>query len=91
MIQMTEATVIPIFVHGQNSRLFQLVSQVSLTLRLGLLMNEVRNKIGKPVRFEIGNPIVFDEVAGISDRQKLLDYLKERTFQLAPNSTKKEL
>ena len=44
------ATVVPVFFEGQNSRLFQLASHVSLTLRLSLLFNEVRNKIGSRAR-----------------------------------------
>ena len=50
VIQMAEATVVPVFVHGQNSRLFQLISQVSQTLRYGMLLNEVRNKMGRDLQ-----------------------------------------
>jgi len=85
VIQQSQATVIPIFFHGRNSFLFQLVSQFSPTLRLGLLLNEVRNKMGKDLIVEIGDPIPFDQLASFSDRQVLLDFLKRKTFNLKPN------
>lgn len=83
MIQTARATVIPIYFHGQNSRLFQLVSQVSVTLRLGMLLNEVRNKMGASVQIKIGAPIPYEELAQIKDRQKILEYLRNKTFQLS--------
>ena len=48
------ATVVPMFFEGQNSRLFQLASHISLTLRLSLLLSEVHNKIGSLVAVRIG-------------------------------------
>ena len=86
VIQMAKATVIPIFVHGENSRLFQLISQFSQALRMSLLLNEVRNKMGKEIHLTIGDPIPFSKLASIKDRQQLLDHLKEITFGLENHS-----
>jgi putative hemolysin len=47
LIQAAEAPVLPVRFSGQNSRLFQLVSHLSPTLRTSLLFNEVHNKIGR--------------------------------------------
>lgn len=82
IIQMSKATVIPIYFHGENSRLFQLVSQFSMTLRLGLLIHEANNKMGKDIRVEIGEAIPFETIQHIKDRQEMLDYLYTATFQL---------
>ena len=46
----TKATVLPVFVHGQNSRLFQIASRIDASFRLGLLLNEVRNKMDKEIK-----------------------------------------
>lgn len=86
VIQQSKATVIPVFVHGQNSRLFQLVSQVSATLRLSMLLHEVKNKIGKPIYLEIGDAIPYEEMAHIRDRQKLLDHLWKVTHDLGKSA-----
>lgn len=83
LISQTKATVIPIYVHGQNSRLFQVVSQFSQNLRLSLLLNEVRNKMGTDVTVTIGDPIPYSAIADIKDRQQLLDYLRAKTYELS--------
>ena len=47
LIRSSQATVVPVFFHGQNGPLFQLASKLSLTLRLSLLLREVNNKRGR--------------------------------------------
>lgn len=82
LIQESRATVVPIFFHGQNSRLFQIVSQFSPTIRLALILHEVRRHRGRPLRVVIGDPIPFDSLAHLTDRQTLLDELQRRVESL---------
>lgn len=82
-IQQTKATVVPLYFHGRNSHLFQLASQIHLNLRLSLLLNEIRNKMGKSVRISIGDPIPYTALAHFKDRQKMLDHLREVTLRLS--------
>ncbi len=42
LLRMSKATVVPVFFVGQNSRLFQLASHLSLTLRLSLVFRKRR-------------------------------------------------
>jgi len=86
LVQTAQATVLPIYFHGQNSRLFQIVSQFSLTLRLALLLREVKNKMGLTIDVTIGNPIPFQAMAHLKNRQKLLDWLRETTYGLAEST-----
>ena len=81
-IRRAGATVVPVFFEGQNSRLFQLASHVSLTLRLSLLFNEVRNKIGSVVAVRIGAPVPYAELSHIAERKALADHLRRMTYQL---------
>ncbi len=83
LIQTAEATVVPVYFHGQNSRLFQIVSQFSLTLRLGLLLREVTNKRGLTLQITIGRTISYSALAHLKDRQELLDRLRAITYELA--------
>jgi putative hemolysin len=83
LIQQTQATVLPMYVHGRNSRLFQLASQLSLNLRLSLLLHEVRNKVGRKIMISVGEPISFSDLAHLKNRQELLDYLRKVTEELA--------
>lgn len=82
LIRTTEATVIPIFFHGRNSRLFQVVSQFSATVRLSLIVHEVNKKIGDPIRISIGDPILYDDVASIRKRKDLLQHLRSTIYTL---------
>ena len=82
LIHKSKATVVPLFFHGRNSRLFHFASFISLSFRLGLLLNEIRNKIGKDINVSIGDPIRYEEMAKIKNRQKLLDHLRRKTYEL---------
>ncbi|TVQ32224.1 MAG: acyltransferase [Geminicoccaceae bacterium] len=85
LIHGAKAPVLPVCFVGQNSRLFQLASHVSMTLRLSLLFHEVANKIGSRQRIEIGELIPYAELAPIRDRQALVDLLRQRTYALHPS------
>ena len=83
LIQMTQATVIPIYFHGQNSRVFQLASHLSLTLRLALIIHEVNRKRGDTINVSIGDPIPYQDLAPIRKRKELLCHLREVTYGLS--------
>jgi len=61
LITQSKATVIPLYFHGNNSFWFQLASYIHMNLRLGLLLFEVKNKIGKTLFVSIGKPIKPDQ------------------------------
>jgi len=83
LIHSGNATVVPLYFHGQNSLVFQWVSQISLTLRLALLIYEASNKIGTYKQITIGNPIQYHEIASLKNRKALVHYLREQTFLLS--------
>ncbi len=84
LIQRSKATIVPFWFGGQNSRLFQIASHISQTLRLSLIFREVKTRIGATLPVVIGAPISFEEIADIKDRQLLADALRSRTYALAP-------
>ena len=45
LILKSDATVVPIFFEGSNSRLFQIASHMSYNLRMGLLIREFGKKV----------------------------------------------
>lgn len=83
LLRKYQATVVPIFFAGQNSRLFQLASHLSLTLRLSLVFRETARRIGTRLKVRVGRPIPFSEIAHIEDRGELVMELRKRTFDLA--------
>lgn len=83
LLRASQATVVPVFFVGQNSRLFQLASHLSLTLRLSLVFRETARRIGSRLKVRVGAPIPFSEIAHIEDRAELVMELRKRTFGLA--------
>jgi putative hemolysin len=86
LVQRAQAPVVPVWFGGQNSRLFQVASHLSLTLRLSLIFHEVRTRIGASLPVQIGPVSPYAEFAEIKDRQQLADALRERTYALAPTA-----
>ncbi len=82
LIAQAKAPVAPVFFAGQNSRLFQLASHVSMTLRLSLLFREVRDRIGSEIHVRVGAPIPFDRLPAIADRHAFMNQLRETTYAL---------
>ena len=83
LIKASRAVVIPVFFVGQNSRLFQLASHISDTLRLSLVFRETARRMGTKLTMRVGTPIPFSEIAHIEDRSELVKELRRRTFALA--------
>lgn len=83
LLRQSRATVVPVYFVGQNSRMFQMASHLSLTLRLSLVFRETARRIGTRLQLRIGAPIPFSEIAHIEDRNDLVAELRKRTFGLA--------
>lgn len=84
LIQKTQATVIPVFFSGENSRLFQIVSQYSMTLRLAMLLWELKLKMGNTVTAVIGEPLTWEFLKTIGKREELMKYLRKHVYELSP-------
>ena len=82
LIQVSQATVVPLFFHGQNSRLFHVVSQFSLTLRLALLLWEVKRRMHSTIKVTVGTPLPYRTLSHLKDRQALLDHLRAHVYSL---------
>jgi putative hemolysin len=80
---MAKPTVVPVYFAGQNSRLFQLASHTSYTMRLSLFVWETARRMGSELEVAIGEPIPFADLAGYEDRTSLLRELRRRTYALA--------
>ena len=86
MIAKSDATVVPIYFSGHNSRLFQLASRVHSNLRLALLLKEFKSRLDEPVRVVIGKPIPAPDIDALkSDPTALMEFLRNSTYRLSPN------
>jgi putative hemolysin len=83
--------VAPVYFAGQNSRLFQVASHISMTLRLSLLFKEVHDRIGSEIHMRVGDVVPFDKLGEIDDRHAFMENLKRMTYALGtgvPNPPK---
>lgn len=78
------ADVVPVYFQGENSRLFHFVSGFSQSLRLALLMRELRLRLGTTLDITIGESIGSDTIAALSTRIKVTKFLENRVSSLAP-------
>ena len=90
LILQSKAEVVPVYFAGQNSRLFQVASHVSMTLRLSLLFKEVSDRIGTEVPVRIGDVISHTTLAGINDRERFMEYLRKETYKLGETMPKRK-
>ncbi len=89
MVAKSDATVVPLYFDGHTSRLFQIASHLSNTLRLGLLIKEFKKRVDTPVRVVVGEPIerdVLDPMA--KDSKQMMEFLRKATYELNPNPVK---
>jgi putative hemolysin len=86
MIQQAEASVLPVYFEGQNGPLFHYASRYSLTVRLALMVSELRKFVEAKIPLYVGGVVPFAELAARHDRQALTDELYARVHQLAPAS-----
>uniref|UniRef100_UPI003D7F72ED GNAT family N-acyltransferase n=1 Tax=Pedobacter sp. TaxID=1411316 RepID=UPI003D7F72ED len=74
--------VVPIYFHGNNGVLFNILSFIHPTLRTAKLPSEFLNKQGLKIKVRIGRPIQIDDISYKKDTNKLLDFLRARTYAL---------
>ena len=77
------ATVVPAFVDGANSALFQLSGLLHPRFRTALLGRELLNKRGRRVEVRIGTPVASEKLLAIPTAREQVDYLRWRTYLLA--------
>lgn len=86
LISKSGAHVTPIFFEGQNSRLFQWASHMSIELRLALIFREVKRRIGTAMPVHIGKTLSPEDLAHVGRRHDLMNFLRDQTYGMAPEN-----
>jgi putative hemolysin len=82
IIAKAKVPVVPIYFHGNNGLLFNLLSLIHPALRTAKLPSELFNKHGHTIKLRIGKPINITEIPDYTNSTKLLNYLRARTYAL---------
>jgi len=82
IIAKAKVPVIPIYFHGNNGLLFNLLSLIHPTLRTAKLPSELFNKQGHTIKLRIGKPIHVEDIPDYNNATKLLNYLRAKTYAL---------
>lgn len=86
IIARAKVPVIPIYFHGNNRWLFNLMGHICWPVRSLMLPREMFSKRGKPIHISVGEPIMPDEQAKFNgDAEALGKFLREKTYALAAN------
>ncbi len=73
-----EATVVPVYFHGRNSRKFHVASHIAEPLRMALLVHEALNKFGGTIELAIGDPLTPNAMEPYKTRQELTRFLYDQ-------------
>jgi putative hemolysin len=82
LIARAKVPVVPIYFHGNNGVLFNILSFIHPTLRTAKLPSEFLNKQGLKIKVRIGKPINIQDISYRNNTNKLLDFLRARTYAL---------
>lgn len=82
LIARAKLPVVPIYFHGNNGVLFNILSFIHPTLRTAKLPSEFLNKQGLKIKVRIGKPINIEDISYKNNTNKLLDFLRARTYAL---------
>jgi putative hemolysin len=82
IIAKAKVPVVPIYFHGNNGLLFNLLSMIHPALRTAKLPSELFNKQGHTIKLRIGKPINVEDIPEANNPTKLLNFLRARTYAL---------
>jgi putative hemolysin len=86
-----QAQVVPIFIEGSNSLLFQAAGMIDPDLRTAMLVRELLNKRNRSVCVRIGSPIPARRLLALESPAAQTEYLRWRTYVLASRKEFKPL
>jgi putative hemolysin len=91
IIRMTEAPVTPVYIHGSNSLMFQLLGLVHPRFRTLMIPRELINKAQSTIPIRIGAPIHFSKLKAYDRDEDMATYLRLRTYLLGGQTPRADL
>lgn len=82
IIAKAKVPVVPVYFHGNNGLIFNLLSLIHPTLRTAKLPSELFNKQGHTIKLRIGKPIQYADIPDNNNSTKVLSFLRAKTYAL---------
>lgn len=82
LIKKLKVPVVPIYFHGHNSTIFNILGLIDWRLRTLKLPSEVFRRHDQTFRVSVGQPIMPDEQAQYESLESLGEFLRERTYSM---------
>jgi putative hemolysin len=82
IITKAKAKALPVYIHGRNSVLFNMMGTIHPRLRTMLLPREVINKQASLIELTMGSPVGWRTLADFNSSQKAADFLRLSTYLL---------
>ena len=82
LIFKAKVPVIPIYFHGRNTHICNIMGHVCWPLRSLMIPSEMLKKSGKTVKVSVGKPISVEEQSRYTDYKSLGAFLREKTYEL---------
>ncbi len=89
LIRRCKPDVLPVFVHGQTSLLFQFVRKIHKSLGQVLLFREILLTRNMTVKFVVGDIMNRESLAKMNNSQDVVDYLRSATYSLGESNHEK--
>lgn len=87
IVRRSAVPVVPVYIEGRNSLLFQTAGYIHPLVRTVLLPREVLNKRGTTMRIRVGSVIPADRITRFTDDDALSEYLRLRVYVLRGRSS----
>ena len=81
-IKKAKVSVVPVYISGSNSLLFNILGMINSSLRDAKLPSEMLNKKDETVTVRIGNPIRPEQIDDFSNTSQMLRFLRAKTYAL---------
>lgn len=78
----SEASVLPVFFHGNNRAVFHILGILHPKIRTLLLPRELESKKGHKIRVTVGKLLSFREYSSLSFPETIIEYFRMKTYLL---------
>ncbi len=82
LIKKAKVPIIPVYISGSNSLLYQLLGYIGWRARTARLLHEVTNKKGKTIYVRFGEPITVEEQNKFGDIKEFGEFLHSQTYAM---------